>query len=153
EISRYLSDLKVAQLMVKAKDVVTIAPNRTAERAAAIMAEHKIGCLPVVENDKTVVGMLTERDLLHVFQEILGLAAKGVRVTVRMPDQHGEFGKLMSVLVERKWGVMGIGTFPARRHAGYYDAVIKIPNVTSAEVEEALRTIPEQKIVDLREVV
>lgn len=153
EISRYLSDLKVAQIMVKAKDVITIEPNRTVERAAAIMAENKIGCLPVVDEEKIVVGIVTERDVLRVFQEILGLAAKGVRVTVRMPDRHGEFVKLMGVFVERKWGVMGIGTFPSPRHPGYYDAVIKISEVTSAEVHEALRAVEGQQIVDIREIV
>jgi len=59
----------------------------------------------------------------------------------------------MAVFVERKWGVMGIGTFPSPRHPGYYDAVIKISEVTSAEVHEALRAVEGQQIVDIREIV
>ena len=34
------------------------------EQAAAVMAESKIGCLPVVEKDGELVGLITETDLL-----------------------------------------------------------------------------------------
>jgi acetoin utilization protein AcuB len=130
--------------------VITITPERTVERAAAMMTEHKIGCLPVVEDGDLVVGIVTENDLLRSYQEMLGLPSEGVRVTVRMPNRHGEFVKLMAVLVERQWGVMGIGTFPTRRDPSTYDAVIKIPNVTIEEVQNALANIPNQTIVDIR---
>lgn len=153
EISRFLSDQRVRDLMVKAADLITITPERTVERAAAMMTEHKIGCLPVVENGDLVIGIVTEGDLLRSYQEMLGLPSEGVRVTVRMPNRHGEFVKLMAVLVEQNWGVMGIGTFPTRRDATSYDTVIKIPNVTVEEVQSALSQIPNQAIVDIRAVV
>ena len=57
EISRFLSDQRVRDLMVKTNDLITISPDRTVERAAAMMTEHKIGCLPVVENGDLVVGI------------------------------------------------------------------------------------------------
>ena len=153
EISRYLSDLKVTQVMLKAKNVITIDAARTAERAAAIMVEHKIGCLPVVDDDASVIGIVTESDLLRAFQEMLGLAAKGVRVTVRMPNVQGEFVRLMAVLAEHQWGVMGVGTFPVRKHPDLYHAVYKIADVSEDEVRAALASIPDHEIVDIRSVV
>ncbi len=149
EISRYLSDLKVRQVMLKAPQVYTVTPDVSVERAAAIMSEHKIGCLPVLEDD-VVVGIATQMDILRSFQEMLGLPYEGVRVTVRFPDQPGQFIRLMNVLAEHRWGVMGIGTFPSRRRPGFYDAVLKIPHVTPREVEAAFRTTPEHEIVDIR---
>lgn len=153
EITRSLADIKVAQIMVKAKDVLTISPSRTVERAAAMMSENKIGCLPVVDADNIIDGIVTERDLLRAFQQMLGLAIKGVRVTVRMPNRKGEFVKLMDVLAEHKWGVVGVGTFPTRKHPDLYDAVVKISEVTEDEVRAALSTVADQEIVDIREVV
>ncbi|MEZ4727924.1 MAG: CBS domain-containing protein [Caldilineaceae bacterium] len=150
EISRFLSDQHVRDLMVRAKDVITIDPNRTVERAAAMMTEHKIGCLPVLEEGGLVVGIVTETDLLRSYQEMLGLPSEGVRVTVRMPNRHGEFVKLMAVLAEHDWGVMGIGTFPTRRDPDSYDVVLKIPNVTMEEVQGAFSTVPSQTVVDIR---
>ncbi len=150
EISRYLADLRVAQVMVKGRNVLTITADRTIERASQIMAERKIGCLPVVEDETVVVGIVTETDLLRSFQEMLGLPSPGVRVTVRMQDRAGEFARLIAVLAEHQWGVMGVGTFPSRRHPGYYDAVLKIPQVGIDEVRAVLSQIPGQELVDVR---
>ncbi|RIK28407.1 MAG: hypothetical protein DCC55_38705 [Chloroflexi bacterium] len=150
EISRFLTGLTVQQVMVKARDLITITPDRTVERAAAIMTANKIGCLPVVDESNIVVGIVTKSDLLNSFQLMLGLPSEGVRVTVRMPDGPAEFIKLMSVLIEHNWCVMGIGTFPARRRPGYYDAVVKLPGVTADEVQAAFAQVPGQEIVDIR---
>ena len=125
EITRTLSNLKIKDLMIKAPDVLTITADKTIERAARTMQEHMIGCLPVLEDD-IVIGIITETDLLSAFQEMLGLPAEGVRVTVRMPDDE-KFINLAAIIVEKGWGVMGIGSFPAYRHPGYWDVVIKIP--------------------------
>lgn len=152
EISRLLSNLKVKDIMVKKGQVITITADKTIERAAKVMTENKIGCLPVLEDDhKTVTGILTETDLLLAFQAILGLPSAGVRVTMRMPDKIGEFNRLSTVLAKNGWGVMGIGSFPSPRHPGYYDVVIKIPHLTVDEVQEVLSQVDEQEITDIRE--
>lgn len=153
EISRYLADVRVNNVMIKARDVITITPDRTIERASQIMAERKIGCMPVVEEGLVVVGIVTETDLLRAFQEMLGLPSEGVRVTVRMTNRPGEFARLIAVLAEHQFGVMGVGTFPTRRQPGFYDAVLKIPNVTVEEVRAVLGAIPGQEVVDVRNAV
>ncbi len=153
EISRYLSDLKVNKVMLRRKAVVTVDAERSVERAAAMMNQHRIGCLPVVDEDDAVVGIVTKTDLLQALQEMLGLPAEGIRVTVRIPNRKGEFAKLMRVLLEKEWGVMGIGTFPARKDPGAYNVVVKIPGVTVEEVQSALATVPDHRIVDIRSVV
>ena len=43
---------------------IVIGPEATIEQAALIMAEKKIGCLPVVA-DEALIGMLTETDILR----------------------------------------------------------------------------------------
>lgn len=151
EISRFLSNLSVSDLMLKANEVQTITPERTIERAAQIMMDHKIGCLPVLEDKVVVVGILSEVDVLRAFQEMLGLPAAGVRVTVRMPNQKGEFAKLTGTISQHGWGIMGIGSFPSPRRSGFYDMVLKIPDVTVDEVRAVLSQVPEQEIVDIRE--
>jgi len=44
---------------------ITISPDAPIEKAARLMVEKKIGCLPVVDADK-LVGLVTETDLLKV---------------------------------------------------------------------------------------
>jgi CBS domain-containing protein len=45
---------------------IVIDPEASVEDAALVMAERKIGCLPVVEGGR-LVGMLTETDVLRYF--------------------------------------------------------------------------------------
>jgi acetoin utilization protein AcuB len=152
EITRFLSNMTVEKIMLKTDQVYTIEPHKTVERAARYMADYRVGCLPVLD-EGVVVGIITEVDLLRSFQEMLGLPAPGVRVTMRMPNRKGEYAKLTTTVVERGWGIMGIGSFPSPRHPGFYDMVLKIPEVTVAEVKEALGQVADQEIVDIREVV
>jgi CBS domain-containing protein len=52
------------------RDPLTIAPETSTLRAIQIMRQQKIGCLPVVKDDK-LVGVLTERDFMDVAAELL----------------------------------------------------------------------------------
>lgn len=45
-------------------EVYTIGPTDTVEDAAALMLEHKLGCLPVLEGGR-LVGILTESDFVR----------------------------------------------------------------------------------------
>jgi acetoin utilization protein AcuB len=153
EITRYLAELRVDKVMVKADQVHTINPDRAVERAARMLAELKIGCLPVLDPDRAVVGIITEVDLLRSFWDMLGLPADGIRVTVRMPNRKGEFAKITSAVSAQGWAIMGIGSFPTPRHEGYYDVVLKIVSVGIDDVRSVLSQVPDQEIVDIREVV
>jgi CBS domain-containing protein len=48
---------------------IVIDPEATVEDAARVMAEHKIGCLPVVEGEE-LIGLVTETDVLRYFAGI-----------------------------------------------------------------------------------
>ena len=61
---KLLGQLVVKEVMTN--DPVTIGPEAGLEEAARIMLEAKIGCLPVIENDR-LVGILTEADFVEAF--------------------------------------------------------------------------------------
>jgi len=58
----FLRSVEVEEVMTR--KVVSTAPEKTLRDAAELMLRHKIGCLPVVEADRTLVGLVTESDLL-----------------------------------------------------------------------------------------
>ena len=51
------------------RGVISISPNAYASEAAAIMAEQKIGALPVIKEGK-LVGILSAIDILRVFSKL-----------------------------------------------------------------------------------
>lgn len=45
-------------------DIITCSPNDNVRQAAKLLAENRIGALPVLENNK-IAGIFSERDLLY----------------------------------------------------------------------------------------
>lgn len=50
---------------VMSRDLVTVEPSTPLREAAAILLRRQIGCLPVVKPDGTLVGLLSENDLVR----------------------------------------------------------------------------------------
>jgi len=67
----YLNSTKVSAAMTA--NPITITSRTTAEDAARLMLQHKIGGLPVVENGK-LVGILSTSDLLRALLDVLQAA-------------------------------------------------------------------------------
>ena len=55
--------LKAKDIMTK--DVITVKPEATVEELARLLMEHKISGVPVVDNEKKIVGIVTENDLIR----------------------------------------------------------------------------------------
>lgn len=53
-------------------DLVTVAADESLLSAAKLMLEAKIGCLPVVNVDDTLVGIITEADFVKLTVRLLG---------------------------------------------------------------------------------
>ena len=62
------STASVAEMM--RSDPVTVSPDTLLSTAIAEMLKRRINCLPVVDADKLVVGILTSTDLLKTFHKI-----------------------------------------------------------------------------------
>jgi CBS domain-containing membrane protein len=53
------------------RDVVSVGPDITVKEAAEILLKNKYGCLPVVEANGDLVGILTEADFLQLTVRLL----------------------------------------------------------------------------------
>ena len=152
DITRYLSGLKVSDVMIKIRDVVTTDQNTTIEDAARLMVERKVGSLPVLEGD-VVVGIITDAGMLATLMEMMATREPAVRVTMRMPDIRGELAKLVGAIAAQGWGILALAGTPTPRDPTKWDAVVKIRYRTKDEVVAVLAGIPGQEIVDARETV
>jgi CBS domain-containing protein len=63
----FLHVVEIARVM--SAPPVTIHPDAHVEDAARVMAERKIGCLPVLQGDD-LVGIVTETDVLRTFARL-----------------------------------------------------------------------------------
>jgi CBS domain-containing protein len=52
-------------LQSKGADVVTVRPTSTIAEVAIVLAEHRIGAVVVTDDDRTIAGVLSERDIVR----------------------------------------------------------------------------------------
>ncbi|MBS3783321.1 MAG: CBS domain-containing protein [Anaerolineae bacterium] len=149
EITRFLSDLKLQDVMVKRENVIVTEPNVALEEAAEIMIRNKIGALPVLE-DGVVVGIITEIDMMAQLTELLGGNVPGVRATVRMPNRKGELVKLTGAISEQGWGIYASGGVPTPKDPDHWDCVIKVRNVPREDLLAVIEGIKGQEVIDIR---
>jgi CBS domain-containing membrane protein len=53
------------------RDVVTVSPDLRVAQAARILLENKYGCLPVIDADNLLLGIVTEADFLRLTVRLL----------------------------------------------------------------------------------
>jgi acetoin utilization protein AcuB len=108
ELHYMLTHLKVSELMTT--EVRTVAPNVPMEEAARIMADNKLGGLPVIDNG-ALVGIITETDIFKIFLELLGAREKGLRLTIEIPERKGEIARLTTEIARLGGNILALGTF------------------------------------------
>ncbi len=108
EMNYLLSKVTVKQVM--SKKVLTITRDTPIEEAARIMADNKLGGLPVVDDNK-VVGIITETDLFKVFLELMGAREKGIRVTAQVEDKPGQLEKITKAISDAGGNFIAFGQF------------------------------------------
>lgn len=69
EQRRIFDTVRVVEAMHR--DVVTVSPNLGVAQAAGILLENKYGCLPVVDGEGILVGIVTEADFLRLTVRLL----------------------------------------------------------------------------------
>jgi acetoin utilization protein AcuB len=146
EISYLTAKITVRDLMTK--EVITICEDCPMEEAARIMADNKIGGLPVMRDD-TVVGIITETDLFKIFLELLGAREQGTRFTLLVPERAGMLADITARVAQMGGNIVALGTFlgedPTNRLI-----TLKVQDVDSDELWPKLAELG-VKLVDVRE--
>jgi acetoin utilization protein AcuB len=145
ELPYLLSKIKMHDIMTK--DVVTATEDMPLEEAALIMAENKIGGLPVMRGDK-LVGIITETDLFKIFLEMLGAREEGVRLSMLVPEKKGMLAKIAGKVAEMGGNFVAQGTImgedPTNRQL-----TIKVADVPEEQLVSAMEELG-LKILDAR---
>lgn len=147
EVNYLLSKLTVEKVMTK--DVITITEDTPIEEAARIMADHKIGGLPVVRGEE-VVGIITETNLFKAFLELLGARYPGLRVSVLVEDTPGKLNALTGAIYKAGGDIIALGTF-AGDSTATSKLTFKLDNVNREAIEAAISPLV-VRILDIREV-
>lgn len=127
---------KVTVKSVMSKKVITVDQDTPIEEAARIMADKKIGGLPVVSAGN-VVGMITETDLFKIFLELMGARQRALRVTATIREQPGELAKVTKAIAMNGGDFIAFGMF-AGPDASSRVVTFKVQGMKKERVKEVL---------------
>ncbi len=94
------SDLKVKDIM--SKDPFTISPLHTIQDALLLIQEKRVGAFPVVDEQGKLKGILSVRDLLRTFTNVLGIGEPGTLLCLLVDEKIGQLKKIVDTITEEK---------------------------------------------------
>lgn len=145
EMHYMLSKLKVREIMKY--PVITIDENAPLEEAARIMADNKIGGLPVTR-DGELVGIITESDLFKVFTEMMAAREEGLRITLLVPEKKGVLASITKAIASKGGNIVSLGQFWGE-DLTTRTVTIKVSGITREALEEAV-ALEGIKVLDIR---
>lgn len=116
-----ISDLKIKDVMTQ--NPKTISPDYTIQDALLLIQDLRVGALPVVDDQGKLKGIISVRDLLRAFINVLGIGEPGTLLGILVEEEVGQLKKIIdaiteenvsfgSVLVARYWEKNKRAVFP-----------------------------------------
>jgi len=122
------SEVKAGMATLKAKNImtetpVTISPAHTIQDAMLLIQKTRVGALPVVDETGRLKGIISIRDLVRAFTNVLGIGEPGTLLCILVEEKVGQLKKIVdaiteenisfgSILVARYWDQGKRAVFP-----------------------------------------
>jgi len=116
-----LAKIKVTEIMTK--NPVTLSPQDTLQDALLLIQKTKVGAFTVVDEQGILKGILSTRDLMRAFINVLGIGEPGSLLCILAEEKIGQMKKIVdavteenisfgSILVARYWEEGKRAVFP-----------------------------------------
>ena len=106
-----VADLTVADIMTP--DPLTISPSDTIQDTLLRIQTERVGAYPVVDADNKLMGMLSVRDLLRAFINVLNIGQPGTLMCVLVKEKVGQMKKIVDAITEEN---VSIGSILVAHH-------------------------------------
>jgi acetoin utilization protein AcuB len=93
-----VKNLKVMDIMTA--DPKTIGPHHTIQDALVLIQDLRVGALPVVDKEGKLKGILSVRDLLRAFINVLGFGQPGTLLCILVEEKVGQMKKIVDAITE-----------------------------------------------------
>ena len=98
ESRKRVERMTVGEIMTT--NVIKITPTDTIQDALLLVQMHKVGALPVVDDEGHLKGFLSVRDLLRAFVNVLGIGTPGTLVGILVEEKVGQLKKIVDAITE-----------------------------------------------------
>ncbi|WP_019892092.1 CBS and ACT domain-containing protein [Allobaculum stercoricanis] len=109
ELNYLLSKTNVRTVMIK--HPISVNENALMEEAAEKLLKHDIGCLPVVNDQNKVTGILTQNDIFKAFLDMLAWKKSGSRIVLGVPEGVGILEKVMGLFASENVSINSLSVY------------------------------------------
>jgi len=81
-------------------DPISISPTYTIQDALLMIQKSNVGALPVIDDDGKLTGILSVRDLLRAFINVLGIGEPGTLLCILVKEEVGQLKKIVDAITE-----------------------------------------------------
>ena len=148
EIAYLLSKIQVREIMTR--EVITTTSDTPIEDAAHLMADNKIGGLPVVDERSRVVGVISETDIFKTFVEMFAGGHSGLRLTLEIPERKDVLLDLSKAVRALDGSIVSVGSF-CGEVSGERGLVVKVKDASKGQLVDTLEALGDH-VVDVRDV-
>jgi len=121
DLAERISKLKIKDIMTK--DPVSVSLSYTIQDALLLIQKTQVGAFPVVDDRGKLQGIISVRDLLRAFINVLGIGEPGTLICIIVEEKIGQMKKIVdaiteehisfgSILVARYWDEGKRAVFP-----------------------------------------
>jgi acetoin utilization protein AcuB len=142
ELLYLVSKIKVEDVMTRS--VHTVLPDHTIEEAAALLLEKKISGLPVLDENRRLVGIITRTDLFRVIISLSGLGDRGIQIGVRVEDRPGSIKEIREVIREFEGRTSSILCSGEDVPPGYQNVYFRVYQIVRKDLPSLLEAIGEK---------
>ena len=114
ELNYLLNKLQIKDIMIKRP--VCVKPDVLLEEAATLLLKNDIGCLPVVDDENKLLGIITHNDIFKSFIDLLGYNSKGNRYVINVPeDKPGIMEGIAKICKENNISISNLAVYHTER--------------------------------------
>jgi len=106
-----VSQLKIKDIMTR--NPITVSPFNTLEDAILLMHKIPVGAFPVVDQEGKLKGMISVRDLMRAFINVLGIEEPGTLLCILAENKMGQMKKIVDAISEER---ISFGSILVARH-------------------------------------
>ena len=119
------------------RGAVSVSPLHTVEEAAELLLVNKISGLPVMDENRHLVGIITQSDLFRAMVSLTGIGKKGIQFCFYVKDQPGCIRQITDILRDYGSRIASIMATHQRCERGFLRIYIRVYDIDAPSLERA----------------
>lgn len=153
ELLYLLTKIKLESIM--SAPAITVPPDFTIEETAELLLANRISGVPVVDESRTVVGVITKTDIFKALISLTGFGARGVQFAFQLQDRSGSIKEVTDIIRAAGGRLAGILTSYDRAPEGYRNVYVRVFGLDRTRINAMMDSLEERAallyMVDHRE--